>query len=71
MLPESQFKAGALHAKWAVWQELMSLANIPAEEVEVEMNMLKSGVGLEWCHPLDPHKVQEPQHQKRECGVMQ
>ena len=71
MLPESQFKAGALHAKWAVWQELMSLANIPAEEVEVEMNMLKSGVGLEWCHPLGPHKVQEPQHQKRECGVMQ
>lgn len=60
MSPESQLQAGALHAKWAGWEELpvMSLAGIPAEEVEVEMGMFNSGVGLEWYHPLKSHQSQ-------------
>ena len=69
MRPEQAFRAGALHSMAAVWERYLQLGSVPGEQQLRASTMLRKGVALEWCHPLDAHKQLEPRHKARTAGV--
>ena len=69
MRPQDEFRAGDLHNMMPVWEEYMRLGQIDMTSIEIERGILRDGIRLDWCHPTDAHKLQEPRHRKRATGV--
>lgn len=67
--PESEFRAGALNASADVWDSYLRWVGAPQDQTTEVVKMLREGVALERCHPLDDYKVKETHHQKRVEGV--
>lgn len=68
-LPEREFRAGALHKRYRMWERYCQLGRLARQEAEVVLDIIGQGVRLQWCDPTDEHKSKEPRHQKRVAGV--
>lgn len=70
ILPAADFQAGTLHRQVAVWEQYLRLGQLEAADYQLELDILREGVTLEWCSPNDPHKLQEPRHRQKREGVL-
>lgn len=54
-----------------MWEEYFKLGQLEAADYQLEMDMLREGVKLDWCSPNDLLKLQEPRHKQKREGVIQ
>lgn len=69
LLPETDFRAGALHARVIMWETYCEMAGFQDHEVQLELDIIRNGVRLQWCSPLDEYKKQEARHRQKVTGV--